>query len=119
MHIHNFNMHTCTTDDQRMMPHDQWPPLLAKHSCEIIQSLNMEMLAPHLTEKNLLTMSEYQELLGRSSSRKRSEHFVVNVLPTKGKDGFERFLECLKDENEHSGHQYLFQLLKSSCLKFK
>ena len=96
-----------------MKYHDQWPPLLVKHSRDIIKSLNMEMLVLHLIEKKVLTMSEYHEL-DKCPSWKQSEHFTLKVLPTKGEDGFKQFMECLKDEEEHSGHQDLYRQLKSS-----
>lgn len=95
---------------------DQWPPLLARHSRDIIKSLKMEMLVPHLVEKNLLTKNEYQELT-TYSPWKQGEHFVLKILPTKGEDGCKRFLECLEEEEEHSGHQDLFRLLENTKVK--
>ena len=101
-------------DEQQTKYHDQpWPPLLARHSGDIINSINMDMLLPHLIEKNLLTKSEYHELR-TCSPWKQGEHFVLKVLPTKGEKGFKRFMECLEEEDEHSGHQDLFQLLENS-----
>ena len=100
-----------------MKYHDQWSPLLEKHSHDIIKDLNMEMLVPHLMQKKLLTMNEYHELI-TCPSWKRSEHFILKVLPTKGEEGFKQFMECLKDEDEHLGHQHLFQLLESYKVKF-
>ena len=101
-----------TTEEQQIESHEEWPSLLAPHSREIIDSLNMEMLVPHLIQKGLLTRSEYCEL-DSSPSWKRSEHYVLKILPTKGEQGLRRFVECLKDESEHSGHQDLFKSLKS------
>jgi hypothetical protein len=95
---------------------DQWPPLLAMHSRDIMKSLNMEMLVPHLIQKNVLTMSNYHEL-DTYPSWKQSEYFVLKILPTKGELGFQRFLECLEEENEHSGHQDLFRLLENAKIK--
>lgn len=74
----------------------------------------MEMLATHLIEKGLLTSGEYEELNSRSTNWKQNKYFVLDVLPKKGKEGFKRFLECLKDEKEHLGHQDLFHLLNKS-----
>jgi hypothetical protein len=95
---------------------DQWPPLLAMHSRDIMKSLNMEMLVPHLIQKNLLTKTEYYEL-STYPSWKQSESFVLKILPTKGEEGCKRFLECLEEEDEHSGHQDLFRLLENAKVK--
>jgi hypothetical protein len=89
---------------------DQWPPLLARHSRDIMKSLKLEMLVPHLVEKNLLTQNEYHEL-ATYPSWQQNEYFVLKILPTKGELGFQRFLKCLEEEDEHAGHQDLFQLL--------
>ena len=92
---------------------DEWPLLLARHSRDIINSLKMEMLVPHLVEKRLLTKNEYHEL-NTYPSWKQSEHYVLKILPTKGEDGWKKFVECLKEEEEYSGHQDLFRLLKKT-----
>lgn len=76
----------------------------------------MEMLVPHLIQKNLLTKTEYHEL-STYPSWKRSEYFVLKILPTKGEEGCKRFLKCLEEEDEHSGHQDLFRLLENAKVK--
>ena len=97
-------------EEQQTKYDDQWPPLLARYSCDIIKSLKMEDLVPHLVEKKLLTKNEYHEL-NTCPSWKQSEYYILKILPTKGEDGWKKFLECLKEEEEHSGHQDHFQLL--------
>ena len=91
-----------------------WP--LATAHCEvIIQLLNMEALLHHLLKRDLLTQDEY-EVIDRYKEmpRKQNRHFLLNVLPRKGKSGFEKFLESLKAEKEHLGHQDLFELLANA-----
>ena len=82
------------------------------HCPDIIQTLNMEMLTPHLLQNGLLAHSEYQQLDALDTSWKQAKHFLLNVLPTKGEGGFKLFLKCLEEETEHSGHQDLFGILK-------
>ena len=84
------------------------------HCSDIVQTLNMEMLTPHLLQNGLLAPSEYQELDALGTSWKQAKYFLLIVLPTKGEGGFKRFLKCLKEEREHSGHQDLFRHLESS-----
>lgn len=95
-----------------MLP--QWPPPVTDHCHDIIQSLNMEMLTPHLLQNDLLAPPEYQQLDALGTSWKQAKYFLLNVLPTKGQDGFKRFMKCLKEEKEHSGHQDIFRRLESS-----
>ena len=61
-----------------------------------------------------LHLTEYQQLDALGTSWKQAKYFLLNVLPTKGEGDFKRFLKCLKEETEHSGHQNLFWHLESS-----
>ena len=88
---------------------DGWPPLFKQHCRVIMRNLNMRVLLPHLIENNLLTQEEYQELNCNKVSPERD--FLLSVLPRKGKNAFTAFLNCLKAEEEHMGHQELVELL--------
>ena len=88
---------------------DGWPPLFKRHCRDIMQSLNMGALLPHLIANNLLTQEEWQEL--NRSKELPQRFFLLSVLPRKGKNAFEVFLSCLKAEKEHLGHQELVELL--------
>ena len=92
----------------------QWLRPVMDHCPQIIQTLNMRILAPYLLQNGLLAPSEYQQLDALGTPRNQAQHFLINVLPTKGEEGLKKFLKCLKQETEHSGHQYLFRLLGSS-----
>lgn len=85
-----------------------------KHCDSIIQSLNMDTLVPHLLKNNLLTQGEYEEIdRDKETPRKQNQYFILKVLPRKGGNAFEKFLESLKAEKEHLGHQELVKLLSS------
>ena len=91
---------------------DGWPPLLKQHFEVVMQNLSIEALLPQLLKNNLLTQSEYQELdCVKETSRKQNQYFLLIVLPRKGKNAFKVFLECLKAEKDHLGHQELAELL--------
>ena len=72
----------------------------------------METLLPHLLNNNLLTQDEY-EVIDRYKElpRKQNRYFLLSVLPRKGVSAYEKFLESLKTETEHLGHQDLIKLL--------
>ena len=75
----------------------------------------MEALLSHLLKNGLLTQDEYEVIDHyKEMPRKQNRHFLLNVLPRKGKSGFEKFLESLKMEKEHLGHWELFELLAST-----
>ena len=88
---------------------DGWPPLFKQHCRDIMQSLNMGALLPHLIANNLLTQEEWQEL--NRSKELPQRFFLLSVLPRKGKNAFKVFLSCLKAEKQHLGHQELVKLL--------
>ena len=88
---------------------DGWPPLFKQHCRVIMRNLNVEVLLPHLIENNLLTQDEYQEL--NRSKEPPQRYFLLSVLPRKGRNAFKAFLNCLKAEKEHLGHQELVELL--------
>ena len=86
-----------------------WPPA---HCEEIIQSLDMESLLPHLLKNGLLTRGECKMInFYKEMPSKQNSYFLLNVLQRKGTDGSKRFLESLKSEKEHLGHQDLVKLL--------
>ena len=74
--------------------------------------MNLEALLSHLLKKKLLSQCEYQELDFRRELRQRqNQYFLLNILPGKGRGAFNKFLECLKAEKEHLGHQDIVETL--------
>lgn len=92
-----------------MIPHgDGWPPLLKDNYDDFLQNVNLDALLPDLIKNSLLTLSESQELqCYKEMHRRQNQHFLLNVLPRKGRNGFKLFMKCLKAEKEHLGHRYL------------
>ena len=96
---------------------DEWPTQLKENCEDILQSLNLEALIPHLLKNDLLTQSEYQELeVYKEMPRRQNRYFLLTVLPRKGREAFNMFIECLKAEKGHLGHR---DLVKTLCNKKK
>ena len=76
-----------------------------------MDNLNVKALLPHLIEKGLLARWERERIESWSKSEYELNSFVLNVLYHKREEGFKRFLQCLRDENEHLGHKELVTAL--------
>ena len=74
--------------------------------------LNFTELVPLLNKYRLLTQYENYDLLNEQVSQKeKANALLYTILPSKGPGAYEKFIECIHEETEHAGHQYLVQLL--------
>lgn len=91
--------------------------ILQECGLDIHGMLDLEQIFPHLYSHNLLTDSE-QELLQTSSvlcSRKSKISRLVTSLPRKGPDALWRFVRCLSDSVDGTGHYDLAVKIKKDC----
>ena len=94
----------------------EWSQCLKEHHCRIIEYLDVNTLLPHLWEKGLITPNERDMLDSMQSTPRKQARYLLRILPGKGKLGFKRFLECLREEKYHLGHEDLIKCLDhSSC----
>ena len=84
---------------------------LKEHHCKIIEYLNVNTLLPHLWAKGLLTPSEREMLDSMHLTPHKQARYLLKILPGKGRHGFKLFLECLRDEKDHLGHEELVKCL--------
>ena len=89
----------------------EWSQCLKEHHCKIIEYLDVNTLLPHLWEKGLLTPNERDILDSMHTTPRKQARYFLKILPGKGKHGFKRFLECLRDEKYHLGHEDLVKCL--------
>ena len=81
----------------------------------ISSTLNLSCLLPKLLNKQLLTDIEY-ERLGSSNSTEREKNVqFLQILRTKGSTAFQKFLEALREEDEHLGHVDLHKKLSKAA----
>ena len=93
--------------------------VLQKCNLVIHGMLDLEQIFPHLYSHNLLTDSE-QELLQTSSvecSRKQKISRLVTGLSRKGPDALWRFIQCLNDSTDGTGHRDLAERIQDECTK--
>lgn len=91
--------------------------ILQECGLDIHGMLDLEQIFPHLYSHNLLTDSE-QELLQTSSvhcSRKNKISRLVTSLPRKGPDALWRFVQCLNDSFDGTGHYDLAIKIRKDC----
>ena len=79
----------------------------------LIQShLSLKDLLPHLRQKKLLTLSEF-EYLHEDSACENSWKIqkLLSILSTKGPTAYYLFFQCLEQERAHRGHEYIYKEL--------
>lgn len=91
----------------------EWSQCLKEHHCRIIEYLDVNTLLPHLWEKGLLTPNERDTLDSMRMTPREKARYLLRRLQGKGKRGFKLFLECLRDEKYHLGHEDLVKCLNS------
>ena len=93
--------------------------ILQECGLDIHGMLDLEQIFPHLYSHNLLTDTE-QELLQTPSvqcSRKSKISRLVTNLPKKGPDALWRFVQCLSDSIDGTGHYDLAIKIRKDCIK--
>ena len=89
----------------------EWRRCLKNHHDRLINCLNVNALLPHLDRKRLLTPSENEILYSMRTTPIEQASYLLRILPGKGENGFKLFLECLRDEKDHLGHEDLVKCL--------
>lgn len=95
------------------MDRKRFRDLIQECSYELLNSLNVDSLLPHLQKERLLTHEEFEALIHPLKTSHEKKNILLSILPTKGENAYERFLTCLTNSDDHSGHSYLVKLLTS------
>ena len=73
---------------------------LQQCTVELVKKMNPDTLRPYLAGKRLLTRDE-QERLGLPTMITADKNlFILQTLPSKGRDSFDLFVDCLQDTAE-------------------
>ena len=80
-----------------------------------MKDINLRELCPILVSKRLITTDEF-ECLTNSLKLAESERILLlfRILDTKGPTAHSIFVRCLGEENSHTPHKELFQILSST-----
>ena len=84
---------------------------LAEHETDLITTLNLTYLLPHLTSCGLLTTNDEDLLTKSDLTRHGAIKKFLSILKTKGQTAFSLFTNALGNEKEHLGHASLYEAL--------
>ena len=94
--------------------------VLRKHYKEIVDYVNPQELLGQLVTRNLVTQDEQYMLLNQTfSPQKRNQLLIVVLFSKDPNTSVQLFYECLKAEKNHSGHQYLANLLEPDIREYE
>ena len=91
--------------------HDQ---ILTDFAKVLKKTLNLTYLLPHLLQKRLVTAEEDEQLRQANRSTLDKNDEFLRILKTKGSTAFSKFLEALYEENQHLGHEDLYDKLSQA-----
>ena len=88
-------------------------PILQKHYKEIVNHVNPEQLLVQLKTNGLVTTEEEYILMNSDlTPQKRTKLLLIQLQFKDPSNCIQLFYQCLRAEKEHSGHQYLADLLE-------
>lgn len=85
--------------------------LLDKYEKDLMATLSLTDLLPHLTQCRLLTSNDAESLSKPELTRRDAIKKFLLILKTKGQTAFSLFISALGNEKEHLGHASLYRKL--------
>ena len=77
-----------------------------------VRLTNWNCLYAHLVARRLLDPHMREFMISSASHQQKGNKFYGEYMPSNGSEGYERLLECYKEETEHSGHEILANKLE-------
>ena len=94
--------------------------IIKKHYAVILSHVNLEQLLVQLKVYDLVTQEEEYMLLNANFSLQKSTKLLLLCLHSKDPiNSILLFYQCLRVQKEHSGHQYLADLLEPDIREFE
>jgi len=85
-----------------------------------VEHVNPEQLLVQLKTRDLLTREEEYMLMNSNyTSQKRTKLLILQLYSKNPNNYVKLFYECLRDETQHSGHQYLADLLEPNIHEYE
>lgn len=79
---------------------------------DFLNYTNWKLLLPHLMANELLDRDITEVLMNNyMTNLDKGLKFYLSVLPSKGNTAYSRFYQCVSEEEEHSGHRTLLELM--------
>ena len=90
-----------------------------QHWDEITRALNPDELMPQLSKEMLLDFNEKSVLLADSKSTYEKSRYILQCLEAKDPSAYSKFLNCIKAERNHMGHEYIASLIEEKTFGSK
>ena len=84
-----------------------------------LRGLNLEQIFPHLCQHGLLTYSEKEKLKNDYFTTHEKIDKLLKWIPTKGSDALARFVKCLRNSTDGTGHDELATSLGDKIRQYK
>ena len=84
-----------------------------------LRGLNLEQIFPHLNQQGLPSYSEKKKLRNEYFTTHDRIDELIKWIPTKGSDALERFIVCLRNSADGTGHDELATLLENELEKIQ
>ena len=88
--------------------------VLKKHQLELVQLISLPELVLYLNCHEVLTPRENEILQNIVVPHHDRVLNLLSFIAKKGPDGYERFLQALKEETSHLGHRQVVKILTAS-----
>ena len=86
-------------------------------SSDVHRLLDVTSVLPHLYAKGLLSDEEFEVLSSPYLTRQHKINTLLKGLPLKGSDFLDKFIQCLHETEDGTGHKELIDLLFSIVLR--
>ena len=93
------------------MTHVGFTNVLKKQQPELVRLINLLELVPYLNRHELLTDREDDILQNSLVPHHDRVLNLLRIIEKKGRDGYEKFLQALKEETSHLGHRQVVNIL--------
>ena len=77
-------------------------------------AINIKAIFPFLIEQKLITSDEREHLLNPHHSDGDKVNKLMVWLPKKGPDALTRFIQCLEDSSDGTGHEVLAKKIRKA-----
>ena len=90
---------------------DSWRSILNSNDVNFHKLINLPALLPHLKSKQLLSEREEDILTNDLHTKQDRVTKLLQFIPNKGRQGFLRFMQAIREEDTHLGHKELCQTI--------
>ena len=108
-----YSPHSQSSGSQASLKESVEERLLQECAVIITRKLDISTILSHLLQCGLLTRKDQQFLLNQMRTDDDKVYYLLYNLPRKADGWFDRFLECLRDSQEGTGHKDIADTLEA------